>query len=108
MESQDAIDELGGNDNLCIAAMFLSSLYCYNGVDPTSCVWNLRCYKDLSGIYPSSAVHFLGKFHLAIGIAACNVFRGELDHRPSSRSYAHGGPGAHSPRAESGYHGDVS
>ncbi|VFQ44730.1 rna polymerase sigma factor 54 interaction domain [Desulfoluna butyratoxydans] len=86
MESQEAIDELGDNDILCIAAMFLSSLHFnqgdmkktlhyYNEVDPASYVWNLRYYKDLSGIYPSSAAHFLGKFHLAIGIAksACRT-----------------------------------
>ncbi|VVS94397.1 sigma-54 interaction domain-containing protein [Desulfoluna spongiiphila] len=86
MESQEAIDELGDNDILCIAAMFLSSLHFnqgdmkktlryYNEVDPASYVWNVRYYKDLSGIYPSSAAHFLGKFHLAIGIAksACRT-----------------------------------
>lgn len=81
MESQQAIDELGDNDILCVAAMFLSSLHFnqgdmrktlryYNEVDPDSTVWNVRYYKDLSGIYPSCAAHFLGKFHLAIGIAA--------------------------------------
>ncbi|WP_300674431.1 sigma-54 dependent transcriptional regulator [Desulfoluna sp.] len=80
MESQETIDELGDNDILCIAAMFLSSLHFnqgdmkktlhyYNEVDPASYVWNVRYYKDLSGIYPSSAAHFMGKFHLAIGIA---------------------------------------
>ncbi len=86
VESHEAIDELGDNDILCIAAMFLSSLHFnlgdmkktlhyYNEVDPASYVWNVRYYKDLSGIYPSSAAHFLGKFHLAIGIAksACRT-----------------------------------
>ena len=86
MESHEAIDELGDNDILCFAAMFLSSLHFnlgdmkktlhyYNEVDPDSYVWNVRYYKDLSGIYPSSAAHFLGKFHLAIGIAksACRT-----------------------------------
>lgn len=86
METHKAIDELGDNDILGAASMFLSSLHFnlgdmkktlryYNEVDPTSHIWNILYYKDLSGIYPSSAAHFLGKFHLAIGIAksACRT-----------------------------------